>query len=88
MLDVLACGHLSKQAERGTIPTSSLMTRGSAKLISFWAKESTRVLSKRWRASNKEARAEMVLNAAEVAYMALAREMKGRQKLYDTHADM
>jgi hypothetical protein len=34
------------------------------------------------------ARAEMVLNAAKVAYMALARGRKGRQKLYDTHADM
>jgi hypothetical protein len=54
MLDVLACGYLSKQAERGTMPTSRLMMRGSAELISYWAKESTRVLSKRWRASNKE----------------------------------
>jgi hypothetical protein len=52
-LDVLACGYLSKQAERGTMPTSRLMMQGSARLISFCAKESMRMLSKRWRPQTK-----------------------------------
>lgn len=52
-LDVLACGYLSEQAERGTMPTSRLMMQGSARLISFCAKGSIRVLSKRWRPQTK-----------------------------------